>query len=84
MEEQNATLRQLIAEVNRPLWRAAALARLEELELQVGELRRVLTLAQDHLHALLCIKYTGGKQCHATCQDAKDVLADVVQKKEGV
>jgi hypothetical protein len=56
--------------------------KLDAVNLQIDELRRVLTLAQDHLHALLCIKYTGGKQCHATCQDAKDVLAGVVQKQK--
>lgn len=30
--ERDATLRELIDEIDRPLWRAAALARLEELE----------------------------------------------------
>ena len=34
--ERNATLRELIAEIDRPLWRAAAHARLDELEAQLS------------------------------------------------
>ena len=42
MEEQNASLEKLISEVDRPLWRAAAEARLSELRAEVERLKKAI------------------------------------------
>lgn len=62
-EERNATLRELIAEISQPLWRAAANARLDELEAaqsatgtryqRVFEAVMALTDAEDQLACIL-------------------------------
>lgn len=49
MEEKIASLETLIGEVNRPLWKAAALARLEEIQAENAKLRMCLDMANAQI-----------------------------------
>lgn len=78
-DERNATLRELIGEVNRPLWREAALARLNEIELQIDELKQELRDEKMAYH-MVCGERDSAREAYKRSEDKATALAKELER----
>ena len=82
-EERNATLRELIAEISQPLWRAAANARLDELEAAQSATAKLEMPRMDEI-LLACGEMTASeRRCVRTALEWFIRRVDRTAKQEG-